>query len=150
MLKKYPWPEGLKRTKQRVAVLKVLLDSEKPLTASEIYEILLTGSDKNRMSPSTIYRVLEAFAEKDMVEETAIPGDDSKYYKLKQDEYSHFATCLSCHRQIPIKYCPVKQAADKMWESLPEFKVTGHRVDLYGYCKDCLERTEENKNEERN
>lgn len=148
MLKEYRWPEGLKRTKQREAVLDVLIDTDKPLTAGDIYEILLTGSEKNRMSPSTIYRVLEAFAEKDMVEETTIPGDDSRYYKLKRDGYSHYATCISCHRQIPIKFCPVEEAEDEMLEGLPEFKVTAHRIDLYGYCKDCLEKEEEKKNED--
>lgn len=145
MLEKYNWPEGLKKTKQRKAVLNVLTKSEKPLTAGDLYEILLTNSEKNRMSPSTIYRVLEAFMEYGMVEETGIPGDDSRYYKLKRDDYSHYATCLSCHRQIPIKHCPVEQAGEKMTESLPEFKVTGHRVELYGYCKECLK---ENKGEE--
>lgn len=125
------WPEGLKHTRQREEVCNVLLSADTPLSAGDIYDRI----DKScRIPISTIYRILEAFETGSLVEKTSIPGTETAFYKLCSEQHQHFATCLLCHRQIPLKGCPVAQLEIPASD---DFIVTGHKVELYGYCKEC-------------
>ena len=51
-----PWPEGIKKTKQREAIWSVLTTADKPMTAIGIAEKL---GDSDTTWMSTIYRTLE-------------------------------------------------------------------------------------------
>ena len=52
------WPEGVKKTKQRIDIFKVLYSSQDPLSAAEIYSILNKEHASEMYAFSTIYRVL--------------------------------------------------------------------------------------------
>ncbi len=128
------WPEGLKHTRQREEVFALLQSADRPMRALDIYESL-RGSGCASMS--TVYRVLDAFEKAAQVEKFYLPDDDNAYYKKKEQVHCHYATCLICHRQIPLKGCPV--TAVELTEELPdeEFTVVGHRLEIYGYCREC-------------
>ena len=89
------YPEGLKWTKQRKAVYRVLWEAESPLTAIQIYN------------------------------------------RIEKEEDTHYAVCLECHRRIPLKNCPFSQI--HMGKEAEDFTVTEHKLELYGYCKECRE-----------
>lgn len=57
------YPEGLKWTKQRKDVYRVLWEAEVPLTAIQIYN-RIEGEEGGEYAVSTIYRILAAFEEK--------------------------------------------------------------------------------------
>ena len=57
-----PWPEGIKKTKQREAIWSVLITADKPMTAIEIAEKL---GDSDTTWMSTIYRTLELLETKE-------------------------------------------------------------------------------------
>ena len=129
------WPENLKKTKQREQVLQLLEDARQPLSAVELYRALVQlGKD---MPLSTIYRVLTAFEEAGLVEKYILSGQESKLYRLR-GHHEHFAICLGCHRQFPLKECPLERMGVQTEEE--EFTVTDHRLELYGYCKECQKR----------
>ncbi len=60
------WSAGIKRTRQRESVLSVLENSDKPLSAADIYSKMEKSGDAAWMS--TVYRVLELFVKKGVVE----------------------------------------------------------------------------------
>ena len=60
------WPEGIKKTRQREDVFRVLIHAEKPLSAIEIYnriqeEKKTGGEGQASYAVSTIYRSLSVF-----------------------------------------------------------------------------------------
>lgn len=126
------WPEGIKRTKQRDAVVRILEAAETPLSAMEIYARIEKSGEPVWLS--TVYRTLELFTEKEFVHKTAVLDDDMAYYELNMHGHRHYAVCVGCHKIVPIAGCPISDYKPDLKGS---FRVVGHRVEMYGYCKDC-------------
>ena len=134
------WPVGMKHTKQREEVYEVLLRAEYPVSAADIFAELSRKSVRPcRTNLSTVYRVLDAFEQHEVVERTAMPGEDTAYYKLAAGTHTHYATCLGCHKQFPLSGCPVAEL--KLTAGDDDFIITGHRIEIFGYCKDCNAKT---------
>lgn len=142
------WPEGIKWTKQRKDIFEVLGRANKPLSAHDIYQQILNdiSVDASNFAISTVYRSLAIFEEKGLVEKSILLGSDTAVYELVEGKHKHYAVCLSCHKLVPLKHCPFEHVAHNSMESEDdEFVVTGHKLELYGYCKACT-MNEENKN----
>lgn len=132
------WPSGIKRTKPRECMLSALENAEKPLSAMELcIEIQKT---KQSVSLSTIYRSLELFVAKGTVTKLTIMHNELAVYELNRSQHKHYAVCLGCHKALPISYCPMEKLLPKMIND--DFKVLGHNLEVYGYCRDCRERND--------
>lgn len=116
---------GLKCTRQRLDVLKTLTSSNSPMTADMIF------SQLNNISLSTVYRILEKFEENGIVTREIISGSTEIYYESAMMKHRHYAVCLGCHEMRYIDACPVHDT------QISNFTVTGHRLELYGYCDKC-------------
>ena len=131
------WPEGVKKTRQRVDIYKVLYDAGIPLSAAEIYGKLLESSPKEMYAFSTIYRNLLAFEKAGIVIKSVLSTQDNAVYELKQGTHRHYAVCVLCKKKIPINACPIHEISHDLEKSLPDFEVTGHQLEIYGYCSEC-------------
>lgn len=119
---------GLKCTKQRIKVMEVLEKADSPLTVEKIYE--QTGS----MSLSTVYRTLEKLSEKGVIKKNTIRDSDRFYYEMVTDKHRHYAICLRCKSMRYVDVCPVRIS------EIDNFTVTGHKLELYGYCEKCKQK----------
>lgn len=138
------WPEGIKKTKQRKAVLEVLERAEMPLPAMDIYTQI--GKGETPVWLSTVYRILELFTEKGIALKTTVLNSDMAYYEHNKNIHHHFAVCVDCHKLVAINSCPLADYEPKLTED--EFRVLWHRVEMYGYCKDCDRRNNKKIKEE--
>lgn len=129
------YPQGLKWTKQRKCVYKVLWEAAEPLSAVQIYNLSVRKADGEEYALSTIYRIMAAFEEKGLVEKTTWMGDGTVVYALNRGEHTHYAICLECHRRIPLQSCPCIHIHPE--REVEDFVVTGHKLELYGYCSTC-------------
>ncbi len=129
------WPEGLKKTKQREIVLSVLQSSPVPLTAADVYD--LTRRQGNPVSLSTVYRMFESFSAKGVIQNTGMQQNGMALYAYHRRAHQHYAVCLKCSRLIPMKDCPLQSMDPELAEC--GFQVTGHKLEMYGYCRDCSE-----------
>lgn len=129
------YPHGIKWTRQRKSVYKVLWEAEEPLSAIQIYNRLATQGDGCGYAVSTIYRILAAFEENGLTEKTTWMGDGTVVYNLNRGKHTHYAVCLKCHNRIPLPGCPF--AHIHPGQGMDGFTVTGHKLELYGYCKEC-------------
>ena len=83
-------------------------------------------------------RSLAIFEEKNLVEKSVLLGSDTAVYELADGHHKHYAVCLSCHKLVPLKHCPFEHINhDHMESEEGDFVVTGHKLELYGYCKEC-------------
>ena len=128
------YPQGIKWTKQRKAVYEVLWQAKEPLSAVQIYNLVEKAED-SAYAVSTIYRILSAFEEKNLVSKTTWMGDGTVVYELNRGEHTHYAVCLECHKRIALHICPFAHV--HMEQETGDFTVTGHKLELYGYCKEC-------------
>ncbi|NLA86416.1 MAG: transcriptional repressor [Clostridiales bacterium] len=127
------WPSGIKKTKQREAVFEILEHADAPLSAMDIFERI--DKEGTPVWLSTVYRTLDLFTEKGITLKTTVLHSDMAYYERNRDIHRHFAVCVDCHKRVAINSCPLADYQPKLPED--EFRVLGHRVEMYGYCKDC-------------
>lgn len=130
------WPVGIKKTKQREGVLNILENTSSPLTANDLYNQL--NSSTSPIWLSTVYRTLELFVEKGLVIKTSVLEGDMAYYELSRHGHRHYAVCVDCRKIVAINNCPMTEFKPKLSDE--EFRVLGHHVEMYGYCRDCDKR----------
>lgn len=127
------WPVGIKKTKQRECVLSLLEHAALPLSAMDIYKRLENeGSD---VWLSTIYRILELFVKENIVTKTTIMDNDMALYELNRNQHKHYAVCMNCHKVVELVNCPLETFHPKLADK--DFHVLGHKLEIYGYCKEC-------------
>jgi len=131
------YPNGIKWTKQRKRVYQILDEATQPLSAAQIYS-RLDSEEQEKYAISTIYRILAVFEELRLTDKTNWMGDGRIVYELHRTGHTHYAVCLDCHRRIPLEQCPLHMNACQLHDSQAEdFVVVSHKIELYGYCKDC-------------
>lgn len=123
---------GIKVTKQRKAVLEILAQENKAITAEEIYDFI---EDKEAVNYSTVYRTLGVLSEKGALIKTGEPGGKT-YYQLKIHHHAHDLECLGCHKHITIDACPL-DAFSRTLAKETGFMVTEHQLQIKGYCPEC-------------
>ncbi len=125
---------GLKRTKQRIAILKILQESQQPVAAETIY--LKLKGEGNPVNLSTVYRALDTMAEKKLILKLSIVGEGRKLFEINRKIHKHYLVCLRCKRIIPIEHCPLEEYEKKL-EKETRYLIAGHKLDIYGYCPEC-------------
>ncbi len=133
---------GLKQTKPRLSVLKVLKQTNKPLTAEEIY--LKCQKDDQSLNLSTVYRTLDIFLEKGIVIKPLIKEDSTACFTLNHHEHKHYLICSNCKKMLEIEFCPFDDY-EKRIENETNFTITNHKFELFGICPSCKDKfSEEN------
>lgn len=126
---------NLKVTKGRLLIALQLELANQPITAEKIYLTLKNEGEK--IDLSTIYRSLEVFAQKKIVNKISFSGDDKNLYALGYDQHAHYLICNSCHKIITVNRCPIATYEEQVKKELG-FEVEEHSLNLYGTCKECL------------
>ena len=126
------WKEhDIKKTKQRAMLLDILEEMELPLPAAQIHNLYLQKDPGAWIS--TTYRTLELFIEKGIVNKVMFL--DNVQYELNRNEHKHYAFCKCCKKVMNLDNCPIENFPVNTQEG--GFYVTGHRLEIYGYCEEC-------------
>ncbi|KJR44539.1 Ferric uptake regulation protein FUR [Desulfosporosinus sp. I2] len=126
--------EGIKSTRHRNAILELLEESESPLTAEQLY---INLRDKTAsIDLSTVYRTLDTFASKNLVIKSNRVDDGKALYELNHHDHKHHLLCVGCHKLISMEDCPMGELQQVLKKKM-DFDVTGHKLEIYGYCRDC-------------
>jgi Fur family transcriptional regulator, ferric uptake regulator len=121
-------------TKARKGVMDILKNQSKPISAKDILKELY--NQDITVCLSTVYRILSKFEEEKILVKSYLKDSNNKFFELVNDEHKHYAICLMCDNMAGISVCPVNSIKGNIKESL-SFEVTGHKLEIYGYCKDC-------------
>ncbi|SDN21341.1 Fur family transcriptional regulator [Acetanaerobacterium elongatum] len=122
---------GIKVTKQRRAILNVILQAEVPLSADEIYARLA----QDGTNFSTVYRTLATLAEKGALIKVGEAGAKT-LFQLKDHTHKHHLICTECRKVLEIDECPIEALSHEIADSTG-FKITGHCLELTGVCPSC-------------
>ncbi|MBI3997871.1 MAG: transcriptional repressor [Armatimonadetes bacterium] len=119
-----------RNTWQRQAVLRTIEAAGCHLSAEEIHRRARRAG--RPIALATVYRTLETFLRTGLVESAHI-GDGLVRYGLASDHHDHLV-CLGCGQWRPLEGCVVPRPRSALTRG---FVVTGHRLELYGYCAQC-------------
>lgn len=125
----------IKRTKQREMVCQILEEANQPVSAADIYQEILRRDASCGYAVSTVYRTLQIFEEEGAVSKTSLPDSDMALYEWNAGGHHHYAICLKCHKRIALRECPLHHM--DLSETADGFQITGHKVEVYGYCDAC-------------
>jgi Fur family ferric uptake transcriptional regulator len=82
-----------------------------------------------------VYRILELFVKKGVVMKLSMLNNDFALYEMNRFQHKHYAICLSCRKVVQMDNCPMEKFIPQLEDD--DFHVTGHKVEIYGYCKEC-------------
>jgi len=124
---------GYKVTPRRLALLKVLARSLKPVSIQELMRQLRNYS----IDQATIYRILAVLTEIDIVREVNLHGEKPRY-ELNDEHDHHHLVCTNCHTIEDFVDEAHEKIAPRVLAHSKQFKtITGHSFDLYGLCNAC-------------
>jgi Fur family peroxide stress response transcriptional regulator len=123
---------GVRITPQRHAILEYLIRSMSHPTADEIYKAL-EGKFPN-MSVATVYNNLRVFKEVGLVKELTY-GDSSSRFDFVTSDHYHII-CERCGKIVDFHY-PGLDEVETLAAHVTGFKVSHHRMEVYGVCTDC-------------
>lgn len=105
------------------------------MTAEELYERVKRLSPK--IGYATIYRTLKLFKECALAFERNFGDGRTRYEPVKfEGEHHDHLICIGCGKIIEFEDQRIERYSREV-AKLNNFKVTNHKVELYGYCSSC-------------
>jgi len=124
---------SLKRTRPRIAVLKLLLKNHGPFGVQGIVESIPDGL----CDPVTVYRCLEAFEMAGLVRRCDFGDGVVRYESVRSDEHHHHLVCTGCQtvERLELKTCPT-DPLERLARGKGYRKVQ-HSLEIFGLCPRC-------------
>lgn len=124
--------EDLGLTKQREAVLRVIRESEKHLTANEVFD------DARRLMPgisfATVYNSLNYLKKEGLIGEVKF-GADANLYDRKLTRHDH-ALCNNCGKLVDLELSIPRKLLEEA-ANRSNFKPDTIELTLRGLCPEC-------------
>ena len=124
---------SLKATPARVAVLKFLEKTEKPVDVATMIEDLERNNIK--ADQATVFRIISVFTDRGLTRQIELNEGKSRY-ELRSLPHHHHAVCTTCGAVQDIGHCEVRGIEKKVKRHLG-FTTNNHKVELFGICANC-------------
>ncbi len=121
-----------RKSKQREAILRVLKRTTSHVTADWVYEQV--RKEIPNISLGTVYRNLKSLQQEGKILELDLAGTVSRFEANTQNHH-HFR-CEQCGCIFDVAE-PVDGELDERVARKTGFKVSYHRLEFRGLCKDC-------------
>ena len=122
----------MRQTPQREGILRVLRDSDRPLTVEEIWERM----PERRSGLPTVYRNLERFVQEGWAESLVGLDQVMRFVRCDSPHHHHHLLCESCGRTAEVDGCGFESALAEL-ERRSGFSITRHQLMLFGRCATC-------------
>ena len=121
-----------RKSKQKETIFKILQETSCHPTAEWVYEQV--RQEIPRISLGTIYRNLKLLKQEGVISELDLTGTLSRFDGNAQNHY-HFR-CEQCGYIFDVDES-VNKESDARLAQKTGFKVSHHRLEFRGLCKDC-------------
>ena len=128
---------GMRLTPQRMAICKLLTDSNEHPTATMIYNELRPQFPS--LSLATVYNTLDTLVSLGAVNVLGHAGDDHVHYDSEMDPHVNLA-CMACHQIVDIPSEHVHHLDSEISQA-SGYKLLGARVLYYGLCPECQKKS---------
>lgn len=123
---------GLRKTKQRIALLKTLHKLKNPSSIETIFQNLPDGT----CDLATVYRSLQQLEDIHIVDRTYF-SNGAALFALKESghHHSHHIQCTKCEKLVAIDSCFLKESTQQLKKM--GFQQITHRLEFFGVCERC-------------
>lgn len=134
VLNRYMAEHGLKSTRQRSLIIDTFFDMEGHLSVEELWGKVREADQ--RVSVATVYRTMKLLSECGLAHARNF-GDGQTRYEAAIGRHHHdHLICTRCGTIVEFENHRIEQLQDAVADS-HGFKVTSHKMELYGLCRSC-------------
>ena len=126
--------KGLKMTPQRRVILDKFLDIEGHLSAEELYHIVRQTDPV--VGQATVYRTVKLLAEAGIAKKVDFGDGVARYEPRYGVSHHDHIVCEECRRHVEFVDPDIEKLQEKQ-AGIHGFRLTSHRMVLYGICPDC-------------
>ena len=142
VLNSYLVEKGLNRTAQREVILREFLAQESHVTVQELAE--LVRRKHKDLGHATVFRALKLFADAGLASVMDLGDGVLRYeHRFEHSHHDHII-CRICGKAEEF-YSPDIERLQEEIGLKHGFTLTGHRLDLFGTCRDCAKKTSASK-----
>ena len=129
--------KGLRNTPEREMIIEEIFSSHDHFDVDNLF-IRLKKRQKKVSKPS-IYRLIPHLLEAGLIQEAYFEDGHQHYEHIYGHEHHCHLRCLGCRKIIEFRNGSVEAAEQRVGQE-HDFEVTGHKLEIYGYCAACQEK----------
>ena len=134
VLNKYMSKHGLKSTRQRALIIESFFQIGGHLSVEELWSRV--RSQDSKVSVATVYRTMKLLSESGLVHARNF-GDGQTRYEVAVGRHHHdHLICTRCKTIVEFENDRIEAMQDAVARK-HGFKVTSHKMELYGLCRNC-------------
>ncbi len=134
----------LKRTGQRETILEVFLQSKKHLTVEELHNLVKYRDPS--IGLTTVYRTMKLFCDCNLARANHFEEGRVRYEQQFKTAHHDHMICTDCGETIEFVDAKIEKLQEKVARSFG-FKMTDHRMEIYGNCENCQKKGGKNNTE---
>lgn len=134
VLAKYMNERGLKSTRQRSLIIDTFFEAHGHLSVEEVWAQVRARDPK--VSVATVYRTMKLLSESGLAHARNFGDGQTRYEPAVGKHHHDHLICTSCGRIVEFENDRIEQMQDAVAKK-HGWKVTSHKMELYGLCKDC-------------
>ena len=126
--------QGLKSTAQRDDIARVFFASHRHINVEELY------NEVKRVNPgigyATVYRTMKLLTECGLAVERHFRDAEARYESASEGRHHDHLICEGCGKIVEFEEERIETLQTEVARRLG-FQITGHKMELYGLCRDC-------------
>jgi Fur family transcriptional regulator, ferric uptake regulator len=126
---------GLRRTRQRAAILETLGDCRDFVSAGELHALLEAGGAS--IGLTTVYRALHDLEHAELVDVVRDEAGGRHYRQRPVAGHRHYLICRCCGLSRPVDTDVVERWAESLADD-SGFAEIEHTLELAGVCANCF------------
>lgn len=134
--------EGLKLTNQRRSIIKEIFSSHDHFDAEELFKRMKEKGWK--ASRASIYRTLKVLVELGFLRIIDVGKKCSVYEHIYGHSHHEHLICIGCGKIMEFSSEEMERLQDTICDQY-RFKPSFHRLQIYGYCEECIRAEEEGR-----
>ncbi len=125
--------QKLKSTAQRDTIAKVFFGCQRHISVEELYYQVRQRNP--RIGYATVYRTLKLLTECGVAAERHFRKGEARYESAHKRHHDHLI-CEACGRIVEFEEQRIEALQERIARRLG-FQFTGHKMELYGICREC-------------
>lgn len=128
--------QGLKSTAQRDLIAHVFFETQQHVSIEELY--IEVRKRNPRVGYATVYRMMKLLTECGLAAERHFRDGEARYESAEKKHHDHLI-CERCGSIVEFE----EDRIEALQESIAHrhgFRFTGHKMELYGVCRDCQQK----------
>ncbi len=126
--------KNLRRSSRRKIILEAFLKEEGHITAEELYKKVVKKDSS--IGIATVYRSLKIFQEAGLARMSRFGKEEARYEHEYMHSHHDHLVCIKCGEIIEFENTAIEELQEKIAKK-HKFKITSHRLDLFGTCSKC-------------